>query len=230
VLLPGDKNTGLCIVLIDWVTEQSKKQLYDNGYKLLHQVNKESYFLSLNLLFRQYCNQIKLLPTNLYNTIQFYKKQLLCWYPIPKIHKNPISTRLICGAYNAFMTYASQVINKILKELYFSLLAKYPNFTFLINTICLDTDMAIHRTNLAFKYCSPYMLINITSFDFKRLYSNIPVPKAISLILSLYTILDLDSLHEFEIAISRTKNNSYNKNLQKMQQTLPTIHLLKISK
>jgi hypothetical protein len=107
ILLLGDKNTGLCIVSIDWVTEQSKQQLYSNGYKLLHQTNKKSYFLSLNLLFCQYCNQIKLLPTNLYNTIQPYKAQLLYWYLIPKIHKNPISTRLICRAYNAFMIYAS---------------------------------------------------------------------------------------------------------------------------
>jgi hypothetical protein len=135
------------------VTEQSEKQLYSNGYKLLHQTNKKSYFLSLNLLFCQYCNQIKLLPTNIYNTIQPYKAQLPCWYPIPKIHKNPISTRSICKAYNAFTTYASQVINKILKELYFSLLVKYPNLTSLINTICPDTDMAIHRVNLAFKHC-----------------------------------------------------------------------------
>jgi hypothetical protein len=124
----------------------------------------------------------------------------------------------------------SQVINKVLKELYFSLLAKYPNLTFLINTICPDTDTAIHRAKLAFKHCPSHTPINITSFDFEELYPNIPVPKAISLILSLYTILDLDPLHEFEVAINRTKNDSYNKNLQKMQQTLPTIHPLKINK
>jgi hypothetical protein len=121
------------------------------------------------------------------------------------------------------------VINKCLKELYFSLLAKYSN-TFSINIICPDTDTAIIRANLAFKHCSPHTPINIFSFDFKGLYLNIPVPKAILLILSLYIILDLDPLHEFKIAISRTKHDSYNKNLQKMQQTLPTIHLLKINK
>jgi hypothetical protein len=90
--------------------------------------------------------------------------------------------------------------------------------------------MAIHIAKLAFKHCPSQTPINIISFDFKELYSNILVPKAIFLIFSLYTILDLDPRHEFEVVISRTKNNSYNKNLQKMQQTLTTIHPLKISK
>jgi hypothetical protein len=123
----------------------------------------------------------------------------------------------------------SQVINKVLKELYFSLLAKYPN-TSSINTICSDTDTVINRANLAFKHCSLHTPINISLFDFKGLYPNIPVPKAISLILFLYTILDLNPLHQFKVTINRTKHDSYNKNLQKMQQTLPTIHLLKINK
>jgi hypothetical protein len=110
-----------------------------------------------------------------------------------------------------FMIYTSQVINKILKELYFSLLAKYPNLTSSINTVCPDTDTAIHYAKLAFKHCLPQTPINITSFDFERLYPNIPVPKAISLIFSLYTILDIDPLHEYKVAITRSKNNSYNK-------------------
>jgi hypothetical protein len=171
-------------VLINWVTEQSKKYLYGTSYKLLPQTTKNTYFLTLNLLFKQYFNQIKLFSNSLYNAIQPYKAQLPCWYPIPKIHKNSIVSRPICGAFNAFMTYASQVINKVLKELYFSLLAKYSNLTFPINTICPDTNTAIHRAKLAFKHCSPQTPINITSYDFKGLYSNIPVPKAISLILS----------------------------------------------
>jgi hypothetical protein len=131
--------------------------------------------------------------------------------PIPKIHKNPITSRLICGAFNAFTTYASQVINKVLKELYLSLLAKFPSHTSLINTICPDTDTAILRANLAFKHCPPYTPINISSFDFEGLYPNIPILKAIFLILFLYTILDLDPLHKFKVAISRTKDDSYNK-------------------
>jgi hypothetical protein len=122
------------------------------------------------------------------------------------------------------------VINKVLKELYYTLLAKYPNLTSTVNIIYLDTDTAIHYAKLAFKHYSLHTSINITFFDFKRLYSNIPVPKAISLILSLYNILDTNPLHEFEIVITRSKNNSYNKNLQKMQQTLSTIHPLKINK
>jgi uncharacterized membrane protein YukC len=68
------------------------------------------------------------------------------------------------------------------------------------------------------------------SFDFKRLYFNISILKAISLILSLYNILDINPLHEFEITITRSKNDFYNNNLQKMQQTLPTVHSLKINK
>jgi hypothetical protein len=128
------------------------------------------------------------------------------------------------------MTNVSQVINKVLKELYFSLLVKFSNLTSPVNTICLDIDTAIHRANLAFKHCPPWMPINITSYDFKGLYSNIPVPKAIDLILSLYKILDIDPLHEFEVAITKTKNDTYNPNLQKMQQTLPIIHPLKINK
>jgi hypothetical protein len=35
VLLPRDKNTGLCIVSIKWVTEQSIKHLHSIGYKML---------------------------------------------------------------------------------------------------------------------------------------------------------------------------------------------------
>jgi hypothetical protein len=35
VLLPGDKNTGLCIVSKKWVTEQSIKHLHGSDYKLL---------------------------------------------------------------------------------------------------------------------------------------------------------------------------------------------------
>jgi hypothetical protein len=122
------------------------------------------------------------------------------------------------------------VINKVLKELYFSLLAKYPNLTSLINTICPDTNTTIHRAKLAFKHYSLQMPINITSYDFEELYPNILVPKAIALILSLYNILDIDPLHEYEVAITKTKNNSYNLNLQKMQQTLPIVYLLKINK
>jgi hypothetical protein len=125
------------------------------------------------------------------------------------------------------MTYASQVINKVLKELYFNLLAKYPNLTSPINTICPDTDTAIH---CAFKHCPPQTPINITSYDFKGLYLNIYILKAISLILSLYNILDIDPLHEFEVAITKIKNDSYNPNLQKMQQTLPTVYPIKINK
>jgi hypothetical protein len=132
--------------------------------------------------------------------------------------------------FNAFTTYANQVINKILKELYLSLLAKYPNLTSLINTICPDTDIAIHHAKLVFKHCPPQTPINITFYDFKGLYPNIPVPKAIFLILSLYNILDIDLLHDFKVAITKTKNNSYNKNLQKMQQTLLIVHPLKINK
>jgi hypothetical protein len=197
---------------------------------LLSQFDKNSYFTTLKTLFLQYCNQIKLFPDNLYRTIQSYKAKLSSWYPIPKIHNNPITARPICEAFNTFTTYASQVINKVLKELYLSLLAKYPNHTSPINTICPDTDTAIIRANLVFKHCSPYTPIHISSFDFEGLYPNIPVSKAISLILSLYTILEIDPLHEFEIAINRTKNDSYNRNLQKMQQTLLTIHPLKINK
>jgi hypothetical protein len=74
------------------------------------------------------------------------------------------------------------------------------------------------------------MPINITSYDFEGLYPNIPVLKAITLILSLYNILDIDPLHEYEVAITKTINNSYNPNLQKMQQTLPIVHPLKINK
>jgi hypothetical protein len=122
------------------------------------------------------------------------------------------------------------VINKVLKELYFSLLTKYPNLTSFINTIYLNTNTAIHYAKLAFKHCSLQTLINITSYDFKGLYLNIPVPKAITLILFLYNILDINPLHEYEIAITKTKNNSYNPNLQKMQQTLLIIHPLKINK
>jgi hypothetical protein len=129
-----------------------------------------------------------------------------------------------------FTTYASQVINKVLKELYFKLIAKYPNLTFTVNTICPDTDTAIHRVKLAFKHCSSQTLINITFFDFKGLYLNIPVSTAISLIFSLYNMLKINPLHEFEIAITRSKNDSYNKNLQKMQQILPIVHPLKINK
>jgi hypothetical protein len=69
VLFPGDKNTGLCIVSINWVTKQSKKHLHGNDYKTLSQANKNSYFLSLNLLFKQYCNQIKVFLDNLYRAI-----------------------------------------------------------------------------------------------------------------------------------------------------------------
>jgi hypothetical protein len=76
VLLPGDKNTGLCIVSINWVTEQSKKHLYGNDYKLLSQTNKNTYFAFLKSLFTQYCNQIKLFSDNLYRTIQPYKAKL----------------------------------------------------------------------------------------------------------------------------------------------------------
>jgi hypothetical protein len=122
------------------------------------------------------------------------------------------------------------VINKILKELYFSLLAKYPNLTSPINTICPDTDTVIHCAKLVFKHYSPHTPNNITSYDFKRLYLNISIAKAISLILSLYNILDIDPLHKYEVAITKTKNDSYNENLQKMQQTLPTIHSVKINK
>jgi hypothetical protein len=120
---------------------------------MLSQTDKVSYFAFLNSLFIQYCNQIKLFLDNLYRIIQPYKAQLPCWYLIPKIHKNSISTRLICRAFNAFTTYASQVINKVLKELYFSLLAKYPNLTFFVNTLCPDTNTAIYRVKLAFKHC-----------------------------------------------------------------------------
>jgi hypothetical protein len=215
---------------INKVTEQSKKHLHGNGYKTLSQANKVSYFLSLNLLFKQYCNQIKVFPDNLYRAIQPYKAQLPYLYPIPKIHKNPIATRSICEVFNAFTMYASQVINKVLKELYFSLLAKYPNLTSLINTICPDTDTAIHCAKLAFKHCPPQTPINITSYNFEGLYSNISILKAITLILSLYNILDIDPLHEYKVAITKTKNNSYNPNLQKMQQTLLIIHPLKINK
>jgi hypothetical protein len=123
----------------------------------------------------------------LYNVIQPYKAQIPYWYPIPKIHKIPIASRPICEAFNAFTIYASQVINKVLKELYLSLLAKYPNLTSSINTICPDTNTAIH------------------------------IPKAIFLIFSIYSILDIDPLHEFEVAITKTKNDSYNENFQKMQ-------------
>jgi hypothetical protein len=105
----------------------------------------------------------------------------------------------------------SQVI--ILKELYFSFLAIYPNLTSFFNTICPDTDTAIHRAKLAFKHCPPQTPINITSYDFEGLYPNIPVLKAIFLILSLYNILNIDPLHEYEVAITKTKNNSYNPNL-----------------
>jgi hypothetical protein len=122
------------------------------------------------------------------------------------------------------------VINKVLKELYFSLLAKYPNLTSFINTICPDTDTVIHRANLAFKHCLSQTPINITSYDFKGLYSNIPVLKAIALILSHYNILDIDPLHKYEVVITKTKNDSYNPNLQKIQQTLLIIHPLKINK
>jgi hypothetical protein len=49
-------------------------------------------------------------------------------------------------------------------------------------------------------------------------------------ILFLYKILDIDLLHEFEVAITKIKNDTYNPNLPKMQQTLPIIHLFKINK
>jgi hypothetical protein len=122
------------------------------------------------------------------------------------------------------------VINKVLKELYYNLLAKYPNLTFTVNTIYLDTNIAIHHVKLAFKHCFPHTLINITSFNFENLYLNISVLKTISLILFLYKYLDINSLYEFKITITRSKNNSYNENLQKMQQTLPIVHPLKINK
>jgi hypothetical protein len=143
--------------------------------------------------------------------IQPYK--LPYWYLIPKIHKNPIATRPICEAFNTFTTYASQVINKVLKELYFSLLAKYPNLISSINTICPDTNTVIHRAKLAFKHCPPQTPINIISYDFKGLYFNILILKAITLILSLYNILDINPLYEYQVAITKTKNNSYNPNL-----------------
>jgi hypothetical protein len=122
------------------------------------------------------------------------------------------------------------VINKVLKELYFSLLAKYPNLTSFINTICSDTDTAIHCAKLAFKHYPPQTPINITSYDFEGLYLNIPILKAISLILSLYNILDINPLHEYKVAITKTKNDSYNLNLQKIQQTLLIVYPLKINK
>jgi hypothetical protein len=81
-----------------------------------------------------------------------------------------------------------------------------------------------------FKYYPPQIPINIPSYNFEELYPNIPVLKAISLILSLYNILDINPLHKYEVAITKTKNNSYNQNLQKMQQTLLTVHPLKINK
>jgi hypothetical protein len=135
----------------------------------------------LHLIHSSYNIVTKLLPDNLYRAIQPYKAQLPCWYLIPKIHKSSISARPICEAFNAFTTYASQVINKVLKELYFSLLAKFPNLTFSVNTICPDTDTVIHRAQLAFKHCPPQTLINIISYDFEGLYPNISVLKAIVL-------------------------------------------------
>jgi hypothetical protein len=80
-----------------------------------------------------------------------------------------IEARSICKAFNTFTIYTSQVINKILKKLYYNLIAKYPNLSFSINTIYLDIDIIIHRIKIALKSYSLQTLINIIFFDFEEL-------------------------------------------------------------
>jgi hypothetical protein len=119
------------------------------------------------------------------------------------------------------------VINKVLKELYYTLLVKYPNLTSTVNTICSDTDTTIHCVKLTFKHCSSHTPINITFFDFEGLYFNISIFKAISLILSLYNILDINLSYEFKIAITRSKNDIQQKSTKKYNKLFSQFTSLK---
>jgi hypothetical protein len=97
VLLSGDKNTDLCIVSINWVTKQANKHLLGPRYKMLNLVTIDltckntidTYFLSLNIFFKQYYKQIQNFSPGIYDAILPYRTIYQIGIPFQKSTKIP---------------------------------------------------------------------------------------------------------------------------------------------
>ena|SRR5271163_641906 len=140
----------------------------------------------LNHLFEQfklfYNNTMTKYQSDLRGILLFYHHPLLLYLknlpptiptflPIPKIHKNPVTSRLIVQASNTFTTGVSKLVNKCLRQIYIIFTkVNLPNYTIATSTDAVIARIFnIQKTN----WCTSPQLLHHTTFDFESLYTNL---------------------------------------------------------
>ena len=215
VIVPADKNLGVCIVNKTWYNHECYRQLSDgNSYKEI--TNKPDFKNILTQLKRIlviynlcYIDQEKkkltslaqfLLQPLLHNFIKIGRFKIF-----PKVHKSPIVGRGIVSSTQHFTSFASKFLDSFLQPIMKS-----------FNAYVKDSDNFITQLNEKTFAQDGYFLC----FDVVNLYPSIDIDEGLKY---LYTLLREKKIDKYEAIVKITewvlKNNYFDFNRKTYLQT-----------
>lgn len=162
----ADKNVGVTVMDAEWEFKQARKHLSDTRNYMplsteeLHHYAAEAYSKAYDLIVRR---MLKLVSRSTYRFLcMSLSNQSPCtFYVIPKLHKEPISTRPIAASHSWVTTGLSVWIDSMLQPVITEVINSHVSNSF--SVICDLETMVI----------PPHAYL--TAWDVESLYPNIPI-------------------------------------------------------